>query len=520
MVQFGVSTRLKARRSSFPLLLWASRSAVAVIVYICLSMIATMIDMEAPADHGDLVAIHLAQATAITSEERESKKAKTSLARNAQDNPSAVPSSSKENESKEQPIREKRRDSSEENSNDSLHIENSQEASEKEPQIAVTTSSSNTTKIGFAVTITNCGTTTGDMPFPISEGAAVLSYSIRRASIHGNQGGRYDYELYAIYHPDAEECAETLRDLGYTLLKRDTPVQVNEIQGDFLREKIAKNGCCGERELIKLEAYTLTQHAVMVILDLDALILQPMDAIFDLMLQHTSPPNDHIQWKEEPLPSDISMIYTIDYAMVNPKRKLKPVQGGFVVMRPNQTVYEEFRDIVRKGDYRDKGGWGGKSGKFWGSMTFQGLLPYYYKILHPGRAVEFNRCIYNNMCSNHRTEKAVNDTHLPGDCFTQEEDCEDCRARPVEEIVSTHFTVCQKPWLCMRHAKDAINHRLCRSLHAQWYLARSEMETSWGRSGYGNGTGDREHFHGYCHKFGERGYDLIQKPYGKAINAL
>jgi hypothetical protein len=491
MVQFGVSSRLKARRSSFPLLLWASRFSIAVIVYISLSMIATMIDIEAPAsDHGDLVAIHLAQATAITSEEREERKSKKAKA------------------------------SSSTNKKDPLYIDNPQKGSEKEPQIAVTTSNSNTTKIGFAVTITNCGTVTGDMPFPISEGAAVLSYSIRRASIHGNQGGRYDYELYAIYHPDAEPCAETLRDLGYTLLKRDTPVQVHEIQGDFLREKIAKNGCCGERELIKLEAYTLTQHAVMVILDLDALILHPMDAIFDLMLQHTSPPTDHIQWKEEPLPSDISMIYTIDYAMVSPSRKIKPVQGGFVVMRPNQTVYEEFRDIVRKGDYRDRGGWGGKSGKFWGSMTFQGLLPYYYKILHPGRAVELNRCIYNNMCSNHRTEKAVSDTHLPGDCFTQEKDCEDCRARPVEEIVSTHFTVCQKPWLCMRHAKDAINHRLCRSLHAKWYLARSEMETSWGRSGYGNGTSDREHFHGYCHTYGERGYDLIQKPYGKAINAL
>jgi hypothetical protein len=487
-----MSSRLKARRSSFPLLLWASRFSIAVIVYISLSMIATMIDIEAPAsDHGDLVAIHLAQATAITSEEREERKSKKAKA------------------------------SSSTNKKDPLYIDNPQKGSEKEPQIAVTTSNSNTTKIGFAVTITNCGTVTGDMPFPISEGAAVLSYSIRRASIHGNQGGRYDYELYAIYHPEAEACAETLRDLGYTLLKRDTPVAVADIEGDFLREKIAKNGCCGEKELIKLEAYTLTQHAVMVILDLDALILQPLDAIFDLMLQRTSPPTDHLQWKQEPLPPDISIIYTIDYAMVNPARKIKPIQGGFLVLRPNQTVYEEFRDIVRKGDYRDHGGWGGKSGKFWGSMTFQGLLPYYYLILHPGRAVEFNRCIYNNMCSNPRTEKAVNDTYLPGDCFTQEADCEDCRARPVKEIVSAHFTVCQKPWKCMRHWKDSINHRLCRSLHAEWFSARSEMETSWGRPGYGNGTGEEfEHFRGYCHKSGERGYDLIQKPYGKAINAL
>jgi hypothetical protein len=518
MVQFGALTRPKPRRSSFPLLLWASRFAIAAIVYLCLSMIATTIDIEAPNDHGDLVAIHLAQAMGISAEERESKQSKALFAPPAKENPSdSLHIGSQEASAKSPQI------ATTTNKKDPLNIDNSREESEKEPQKAIATNlqpgdNSNTAKIGYAVTITNCGTD-GDMPFPITEGAAVLSYSIRRASIHGNQGGRYDYELYAIYHPDAEPCAETLRDLGYTLLKRDTPVQVSEIQGDFLREKIAKNGCCGEKELIKLEAFTLTQHSVMVILDLDALILQPLDAVFDLMLQRASPPTDHVQWKEEPLPPEINMIYTTDYAMVSPKRKIKPVQGGFLVMRPNQTVYEELRDIVRKGDYRDKGGWGGKSGKFWGSMTFQGLLPYYYKILHPGQAVELNRCIYNNMCSKPREEKSVNNTLLPGDCFTQEEDCEDCRARPVKEIVSTHFTVCQKPWMCMRHWKDSINHRLCRSLHGEWFTARSEMETSWGRAGKGNGTVD-EHFRGYCHTHGEKGYNLIQKPYGKPINAL
>jgi hypothetical protein len=511
MVQFGASTRLKSRRSSsFPLLLWASRFAIAVIVYLCLSMIATTIDIEAPNDHGDLVAIHLAQATAITSKERERRDS-------AQDN---HPNDSLHTNSQKASAKEAQIAIAATNKKDSLYIDNPQDESEKD-NLQNDDNSNTTKKIGFAVTLTSCGADKGDMPFPISEGAAVLSYSIRRASIHGNQGGRYDYELYAIYHPDAEPCAETLRDLGYTLLKRDTPVPIDEIQGDFLREKIAKNGCCGEKELIKLEAFTLTQHSVLVILDLDALILQPMDAIFDLMLQRTSPPTDHMQWKQEPLPTDISIIYTIDYAMVNPSRKIKPIQGGFLVLRPNQTVYEEFRDIVRKGDYRDHGGWGGKSGKFWGSMTFQGLLPYYYLMLHPGRAVELNRCIYNNMCSNHRTQKAVNDTYLPGDCFTQETDCEDCRVRPVKDIVSTHFTVCQKPWKCMRHHQDSINHRLCRTLHAEWFTARSEMETSWGRTGWGNGTwDDREHFHGYCRTNGERGYDLIQKPYGKSINAL
>jgi carboxymethylenebutenolidase len=54
MVQFGASTRPRPQRSSFPLLLWASRCGIALIAYLCISMIATTIDIEAPADdHGE-----------------------------------------------------------------------------------------------------------------------------------------------------------------------------------------------------------------------------------------------------------------------------------------------------------------------------------------------------------------------------------------------------------------------------------------------------------------------------------
>ena len=37
-------------------------------------------------------------------------------------------------------------------------------------------------------------------------------------------------------------------------------VAVHQIRGQFLREHIQQNGCCGERELLKLWAYTLTQY--------------------------------------------------------------------------------------------------------------------------------------------------------------------------------------------------------------------------------------------------------------------
>ena len=83
------------------------------------------------------------------------------------------------------------------------------------------------------------------MPIFILKGAAVLKYSIHQASIYGS--GRYDYKMYVIHHPDAAKCAKSLEDLGYELVERETPVKVEEIEGDYLRSRIEKNGCCGSK---------------------------------------------------------------------------------------------------------------------------------------------------------------------------------------------------------------------------------------------------------------------------------
>ena len=98
-------------------------------------------------------------------------------------------------------------------------------------------STNDTETIGWAVTITGCGSD------PITEGAAVLKHAVHLTSIHGNLGGRYDYKMYAIYHPDGEACALTLKDFGYQLIQRETPVAVKDIEGKFLREKIVSLQC-------------------------------------------------------------------------------------------------------------------------------------------------------------------------------------------------------------------------------------------------------------------------------------
>ena len=65
-------------------------------------------------------------------------------------------------------------------------------------------------------------------------------------------------------------------------------------------------------------------------------------------------------------------------------------------------------------------------GWFWGGMTIQGILPYYYNIVtKPNRSIKVNRCIYNTMA-----------------------DVAECDHKPLEMIKSVHFTVCLKPWYC------------------------------------------------------------------------
>jgi hypothetical protein len=219
--------------------------------------------------------------------------------------------------------------------------------------------------IAIASTVTGCGEE------PFTEGAAVLKHAIHRTSIHGTMGGRYDYKMYIIYHPNAMECTLPLADLGFELIQRDTPVNVSQIQGDVLRERIASNGCCGEKELIKLEAYTLIQHPIVVLLDLDVLVLQPMDAVFDLMLSEEPNPdtsNVPLMWPDRQLPRPVKIFWTKDYNVVLPSRKNKPTQGGLLILRPDMDVYHEFVEIVLKGDYDVKKGWGGAVGPFYGGM--------------------------------------------------------------------------------------------------------------------------------------------------------
>lgn len=169
-------------------------------------------------------------------------------------------------------------------------------------------------------------------------------------------------------------------------------------------------------------------------------------------------------------------------------------------------------------------------------MTFQGIIPYFYDHLHPGTGVELNPCVYNNMAHNPRDKPTKNDV-VSGHCRDgyhrpdKHDKCEDCRSRPFEDVVTTHFTLCQKPWECLPQDGDRIQERLCRKFHGEWYRIREDLETKlWARKAVKltdskevetvrGGTYQIEHFRGYCKKHGKMGYIKIDIPKDAALSS-
>jgi hypothetical protein len=215
----------------------------------------------------------------------------------------------------------------------------------------------------------------------------------------------------------------------------------------------------------------------------------------------------------------IDSMFTRDYPMSNSVGNPNKVgmQGGFWLVRPNLTIYDEYRQIILRGDFVPGAGWGGaeyRYGGFYGAAQIQGIVPYFYGRFHPQTFVELNRCVYNQMVDIPYHEKY-------GKCLTGEEICQDCREANVEDIYSAHFTLCGKPWTCPsieQHSNKSESYKwmekvslvgkkgeLCIRLHREWHRIRHNLEVSWGikepivqdPSLQPNGS-ISEYFYGHC----------------------
>jgi hypothetical protein len=331
--------------------------------------------------------------------------------------------------------------------------------------------------IAYATTLTKCK---GDSA--LFEGAAVVHQSIRLAHRQSN----YDYHMIVFVHPDAQECASTMQHLGYEVQIRETPFNETEMLNNDLRDA-QRNSCCGAKEYLKLYSYVQLDYPVVVHLDLDTVVLKPMDDVFDLMLDPLFDRSKiSAMWlKPEEFPPRVDFLFTRDYNMVKPGKRQPHqigVQGGLLIIRPNATDFQRFVDILLQGGDYEGSNWGGKKlgyGGYYGAGTIQGLASFYYGEFARNRSVELNRCYYDTMVDIPYNEEETMCTTLEPDLT-----CQDCRKTDLENIYIAHFTVCGKPGWCANptdwwETEMVQSHRLCMELFREWHLVRLSLENEW-----------------------------------------
>lgn len=344
------------------------------------------------------------------------------------------------------------------------------------PQHDLVTQKLSKKRIAYAITVTKDG--------PFIDGALVLGYSaLKIHDIRKGYNSTYEADLIAFIAPGVIRAKDILMKHGWIILDRNLPVELEEIENKAYAKVVKDSGCCGVSEFLKLWSYSLVDYHRVVHLDMDSVIYRNMDELYSL---------------------DKELLYTGDWNMRG-SSPVPPAQGGFLVVRPSMDRFEELRRVIRTGDWRSNGGWGGSGiGNFWGGQTIQGILPYFYYSIHPGEAMELNRCIYNCMVDNPYRPHADDNVKV---CLDKtKKTCQDCRLQESELVSSAHFTICQKPWTCEDHVNRR-NQRLCKALHEKWFSLRAEFEQEIGidisyREKQSRHTGSR----GMCKRFGHGGY--------------
>ena len=405
--------------------------------------------------------------------------------------------------------------------------------------------------IAYAISLIKCGdfqsSTVG-----MSDAAMVLRHSIHQTSIrnnnkNNNKVSKYDYKMYAIVHRQAADCAQQpLVDAGFEVLIRDPPVVKKDIKGKFLRKHIQREWCCGADEFVKLYAYTIDSHPIVVHVDVDFVFHKPMDDLFDAMLLDAKSQEGIAARKRIPLerpndpwPDQVDAFMTRDWGQVMPGRKAL-FQAGFLVIKPSQQVFNTIVDVIKEGNYVEgfarENGWGGKGyGGLVGSMAAQGVIAYVYDILLPHTWMELNQCRFNHMGMDvlFRSMPSFRPNHKKvGQCRNDLDYCEDCMHTPVEQIYNIHYTQCRKPWNCIGvgdKEKDATKASIpensvhldhCMELLTIWHNYRTDLETKLegltGDTTVRNGRAGnykKDVFQGHCTENGQTGYlQLSAKP--------
>jgi hypothetical protein len=350
------------------------------------------------------------------------------------------------------------------------------------------------------------------------DAAAILRYLVCEECKELNYASKYSHHFYAIVHPAAQYCTDSrdgrgtydrvkvLQQLGYRVEIKGSPVWGDVVTDPYLQANASND--MGFRDLMKLHAYTLTRHQVVVVVDFTTIILEPLDAVIDQMLESES----------------IKASFAYDYATESPALELqRGVNTNLLFIKPSYDEYNTLVQLYKTETYNETMGWGGHGvGNFAGALGASGLLAHYYRS-NQDSYIELDKCLYSNQVENPVEEST-------GYCQDgSEPPCEDCRLKSIHSITAGRLNrVCGRPWECPWSGEaevigpwDGPTQQLCTALLTEWFTKRLRFEENHWTGPTSNRTGSfhPDVFLGYCHGPGLPNYEQIVKDQSLAPTA-
>jgi len=283
-----------------------------------------------------------------------------------------------------------------------------------------------------------------------------------------------------------DDAKNMLLSFGFDdVVRRPVPVPLADIQSATARGEMGHTQGTGkgvtfalEEEQIKYWGLALTQFDRVLVLDADTIVLDPMDELMDLQ---------------------DDFVGTFDHGLDCCGSRMPPVQGGFLLFRPNATDFENVKALTREGDWSGAGWKNSRVGYWYGGIGPDGLLQYYFnkdalKNLPPAEIGhrELAEGIAKPSLLGSRMKSVDRDVY---DVLIADRLAEDLKGRDLATVArgvkSAHFTGnCMKPWSCI--VIDRPGSELCEAMHSRWGEMWAEVATK--RLGSSSATATRS----YC----------------------
>ena len=252
-----------------------------------------------------------------------------------------------------------------------------------------------------------------------------------------------------------------LKDLGYHVKIYDEAVKEVEMNPRYVKDNLAAD--VGIEDLVRLHAYRLNKHPLVMLVEPTTMILEPIDEVFDTLLADDNKKASYV------------------------KNSDNLIDMGSLIIKPSQTEYLAIKDTFINTAYTDANGWGGSGigagGPGSGGMGSQGILTYYYEG-SPADVTELDKCVYGNDMS------------------------AACRTKNINEVKVAKIgeTDCPPAWKCDDTGEE---YQLCKDFHSKWSEKRKDFENMhWKLTPFASrkGTFDTDSFKGYCAANGKASY--------------